>query len=490
MSVDLNSQSVTELRKMLREQFPSTKGQFSAFATKEICIAILSGVHQQSDYIVDDTSGSWVLAQGAVAQPAQAVRAPDGVIPTTVSPEPLEAGDHGKAKATDTTDKVSVVMAVKRAAAMIRVMDPHVADVVEQEFNAMAEVKQQLAEALAEKASMVMPVQKPLSECGKIVSVCGVDCPVISTELNPMFAYVPQVDPHYQFNYWRAERRTAASMLRQGADDLIKLLLANWRLHLVGPPGVGKTSVIEQFAARVGWPCIRMQGDKDVTTSDFLGEKTVTNGNIEFVYGVLPTAMKIGAIFIADEIDYFPPDCRTALNPVTEPNGKLVLTANGGEVIVPHPNFRIVATSNTKGFGDDTGLYPDAKVQNAALLSRFNATFGVTWLSPGEEAKLLVAKTGISKAIAKLMAKVAADTRAAAAKSELLYALTTRHLMSWASGASIVGLDHAFALCVLNKVPDQDATVISEITQRHMGNELKSLFDPGIKPQAAAESED
>jgi MoxR-like ATPase len=481
----LTAMETGQLRQMLRNAVPQSRGKFASYIAGSDCVAILNGDRLFTDYqIVLHANGSTqVVVVGAANLSAytgaqvvpnepddpNVMRTQDIRQPEIMGPGFGEAGSVADAAFDSKLERtLSAMEVLDPTAAQIMRAKMGEASAAAQKINAMSLAQLLLQKELDEANKRHKPAETlPLGK-GGIVTVCGVDCPVILDPTDPAYVHVPKSDPYFKFEYWTCKRGTS----RQNAGDLIKLLLADWRIHLVGPPGVGKTSVFVELGARCNWPVIRVQGDKDYTTDEFLGTKTVTNGNIEFVYGVLAQAMKIGAIFICDEIDYFPADVRACLNPVLEPGGKLLLTNNGGEVIHPHPNFRFVATSNTDGFGDQSGLYPDARVQNAALLSRIGATFHVNWLSKKNEASLLVARTGIDKATAGLIVAVADDTRKAADKDELMYPLTSRHLTKWAEGVGIVGMASAFALCVLNKVPDSDAAVILEISQRHFGDKL------------------
>ncbi|MFP3786240.1 AAA family ATPase, partial [Burkholderia sp. SIMBA_024] len=119
-----------------------------------------------------------------------------------------------------------------------------------------------------------------------------------------------------------------------------------------------------------GW--MRFNGNRDVTQMDFIGQWVARNGSTVFEHGPLPLAMKEGRVLILDEFDHMPAECSSIMHSVMEPGGKLVISTNGGEVITPHPNFRIVATANTIGHGDEHGQHPAAQVQDAAMRSRFD----------------------------------------------------------------------------------------------------------------------
>jgi cobaltochelatase CobS len=186
--------------------------------------------------------------------------------------------------------------------------------------------------------------------------------------------------------------------------------------------------------------------------------------------------MKEGHLLILDEVDHMPAECSSVMHSVMEPGGKLVLTSKGGEVISPHPNFRVVGTANTAGFGDDTGLHPNAQVQDFAFLSRFDCVFRVSWMGAADERDLLVKATGVRKADAELIVRIASDTRRAMENGDLMYPVTLRQTLAWAQTSQVCELSTGFALAVLNKLPDHDVAAVAEIAQRHFGDKLGGVL--------------
>jgi len=174
---------------------------------------------------------------------------------------------------------------------------------------------------------------------------------------------IPTTDEGYQFN-------------KEFTCNLIDAIYHNDRALLTGHKGVGKTSIIEQIAARINQPCIRINMNGETRISDFLGKMTLVNDKTVYSYGVLPNAMAQGAWLICDEIDMAEPNILSLLHPVLERGGKLVLKENNGETILPHENFRIFGTSNTIGVMQDfAGQYAGGNDQNQAFLDRWTVLF-------------------------------------------------------------------------------------------------------------------
>ncbi len=378
---DFNSLKVTELRQLLRERYPQTRGTFSAAATKEQCIKILDGTHSPEEIMMGE----------------------------------LNEGDHEVGGTNLGWDRTTQIESV-----------------------------------------------------GGKIKIADVLCPII----NPGHAAVPAIDKDYRFDYWIARRKCGHILFEQEAKDLVKLLTADYRCLLCGPPSVGKTSAVEQFAARCSWPTTRFNGNRDVTMQDFVGTYEARDGATVWVDGPLPTAMKNGHILILDEVDHMPAECSSALHSVLEKRGKLTIVANGGEVVSPHANFRIAATANTAGFGDESGLHPNAQVQDAALLSRFDVVFRVDWLETAAERDLLRRRTGIGKKDAELIVKMANDTRQASQEGSIMYPIDMRQTAAWAAVTVSSDIGTGLSLTVLNKIPNQDVAAVAEIAQRYLAERL------------------
>lgn len=238
-------------------------------------------------------------------------------------------------------------------------------------------------------------------------------------------------------------------------------------LFLTGPTGCGKTSIVMQVASRLNWPVQEVTCHGRMELGDLIGHYTMVNGNMAFVHGPLAVAVRDGHILVLNEIDLAEPSELAGLNGVLD-GMPLVIPENEGEVITPHPQFRIVATGNSVGSGDATGLYQGVLRQNMALMDRFRAV-EVRYLDPTIETTLLKKMAPfLSDVMASAMVRVANDIRTAfmgAGASQTTVTMSTRSLILWAHiTASFTGkpfaLAHAYRQVIVNKAEaDQKETL-------------------------------
>ncbi|MCL2001284.1 MAG: AAA family ATPase [Planctomycetes bacterium] len=268
---------------------------------------------------------------------------------------------------------------------------------------------------------------------------------------------VPVLDKDYRFD-------------PEQARAVLYSLTVNDRVLLVGPTGAGKSSLIMQLAARLNWPLTRVNLHGETSASDFIGQHKVKDGSVYFAYGVLPQAMTQGHILCLEELDAADPGILFSLQGVLEENGTLTLADNSGEVITPHPRFRLVATANTLGTGDDSGgLYTGTQVLNAAFLDRWTSVFRVEYLPVDEEAKLVTAKAPtLEHALVDGLVKLAGAIRKAIDEEALYSTFSTRRLLAFAGKIGPLGLSRALEVTVLNKLPKTDRAIVSELAQRHL----------------------
>lgn len=268
----------------------------------------------------------------------------------------------------------------------------------------------------------------------------------------------PEIDPDYIF-----ERNLLS-------DILFTLSNKNERLLLTGPTGSGKTSAPVQVCARLNLPVTRFSCDSDVTRSDFIGQWTLDGNNTKFLYGILPTAMREGRVLILDEWDTLNPSVSMLLQPVLEDNGKLILSETN-EVIETHPDFRIIATSNTVGMGDESGLYNGTQPQNYAQLNRFTMVEIVNYPAVSVEHKIITAKTGIEdKELLNKFTDVATMIREAFMKGEIMGTMSTRAVVNIAKKFIAFGdIKRTYSLCFTNMLNTDDRAFVGEVLNRIWG---------------------
>ena len=270
-------------------------------------------------------------------------------------------------------------------------------------------------------------------------------------------ALVPRINPAYLFS--------------PRFEDIVLDILENKRVMLIGHTGAGKTSFIEQVAARARYGVLRSNMNGQTTAGDFVGFWTVKGGETIWVDGVLPTAMREGLWLIVDEIDFAEPSILAALTAVLEPQGRLVLKEKGHEIVEPHPDFRLFATANAVGaMSRFRHLYQGANLMNEAFLDRWRV-YRVDYLSPEEEADVLVRTLAphLTRPLADTLARIAAECRAAFVREDLSSAFSTRRLIDWAELMLRTGdPERAAEPAIYAKVAREDAACIRAIGRHHI----------------------
>lgn len=258
--------------------------------------------------------------------------------------------------------------------------------------------------------------------------------------------------------------------------DLLKKVIIGFQLnkpvYLWGMHGTGKTTMLQQAAACTMRPFIRIQHSLNMQESDVLGQWTVKDGSTQFQLGPLPMAMINGWVYCADEYDTAMPNVTTVYQPVLEGQALLIKDAPPmWRKIVPHPDFRFVATGNTNGIGDETGLYQGTIMQNAANYSRFGITEEVRYMTPEIETNVLQSKAKLRKADAIRIVKFGNSIREQFADGKISMTVSPRELINAAElgvaygGNWAQGLELSFA----NRLSRVDKQVVAGLLQRMFG---------------------
>lgn len=279
---------------------------------------------------------------------------------------------------------------------------------------------------------------------------------------------VPAIDVNYVF-----DPKTTIAILAGFAF--------NNRVLIQGMHGTGKSTHIEQVAARLNWPCLRINFDSQITRLDLVGKDVIKLKNdkqiTEFKEGIIPFALRNGVVLVLDEYDAIKSDVAFVIQRLLEEEGKFALLEEN-EIITPHKNFRLFATSNTLGAGDDLGIYHGTNLINQAQMDRWNIVASLNYLSEEQELAILQKKlpflnSKLHQQTAKMMVKLANLSREAFKNGDLSTLISLRTLISW--GRNVETFDSvktAFVLSFLNKVIDDEKLVVSEFYQRVFGEEI------------------
>jgi len=280
--------------------------------------------------------------------------------------------------------------------------------------------------------------------------------------------HVPDLDPDYLFN-----RETTLAILAGFAY--------NRRVMVTGYHGTGKSTHIEQVAARLNWPCIRVNLDSHISRIDLIGKDAIVlqEGKqvTEFREGILPWAYQHNVALVFDEYDAGRPDVMFVIQRILESSGKLTLL-DQSRVIRPHPAFRIFATANTIGLGDTTGLYHGTQQINQAQMDRWSIITALNYLPHAQEVGIVLAKSKhfdneAGRKTISNMVRVADLTRNAFMQGDLSTVMSPRTVITWAQNAEIFGdVGFAFRVTFLNKCDELERSIVAEFYQRCFGEEL------------------
>jgi len=282
-------------------------------------------------------------------------------------------------------------------------------------------------------------------------------------------SYVPELDPDYLF-----DRETTLAILAGFAH--------NRRVMVSGYHGTGKSTHIEQVAARLNWPCVRVNLDSHVSRIDLVGKDAIVVKDglqiTEFKDGILPWAYQNNVALVFDEYDAGRPDVMFVIQRVLESSGRLTLL-DQSRVIRPHPAFRLFATANTVGLGDTTGLYHGTQQINQAQMDRWSIVTTLNYLPHDNEVNIVLSKakhfdTEEGRQTVSRMVRVADMTRQSFINGDLSTVMSPRTVITWAENARIFGdVSMAFRLTFLNKCDELERTLVAEHYQRAFGEELR-----------------
>ena len=280
--------------------------------------------------------------------------------------------------------------------------------------------------------------------------------------------YVPEIDKNYKF-----DRDTTLAILSGFSF--------NKRCLVSGYHGTGKSTHIEQVAARLNWPCIRVNLDSHISRIDLIGKDAIVikDGKqiTEFKEGILPWSIQNPVALVFDEYDAGRPDVMFVIQRVLEADGTFTLL-DKNKVIKQNKYFRLFATSNTVGLGDTTGLYHGTQQINQGQMDRWNIVTNLNYLTMEKEMEIILGKNkNLNNAKGKEkvsnMIKVATLTRKGFMGGDISTVMSPRTVLHWAENSEIFkDTGYAFRVTFLNKCDDAEKNTIAEYYQRCFGEDL------------------
>ncbi len=296
----------------------------------------------------------------------------------------------------------------------------------------------------------------------------GIDCDWEVPAFTQSNASVPDIDKTYQFDH-----DTTLAILAGFAH--------NRRVMIQGYHGTGKSTHIEQVAARLNWPCVRINLDSHVSRVDLIGKDTIVlkEGKqiTQWKEGLLPWSIQHPVALVFDEYDAGRPDVMFVIQRVLESEGRLTLL-DQNMIIRPHPAFRLFSTTNTVGLGDTTGLYHGTQQINQGQMDRWNIVVTLNYLPHDDEMNIMLAKfphlkTTEGKDMVDKMVRVADMTREGFINGDLSTLMSPRTVLAWIENTQIFNdRDLAFQLSFLNKCDETERPLIAEYYQRCFNVEL------------------
>ncbi|GAA6161598.1 cobaltochelatase subunit CobS [Ruegeria sp. HU-ET01832] len=306
------------------------------------------------------------------------------------------------------------------------------------------------------------------SEEISVRDVFGIDTGMQVKRFYEVTERVPEIDQTYKF-----DPETTLAILAGFTH--------NRRVMIQGYHGTGKSTHIEQVAARLNWPAVRVNLDSHISRIDLIGKDAIKLRDgvqiTEFSEGILPWALRNPVAIVFDEYDAGRADVMFVLQRVLEANGSLTLL-DQNEILTPHRYFRMFATANTVGLGDTTGLYHGTQQINQAQMDRWSLVATLNYLSHDAETMIVLSKaphynTAEGRKIVSQMVSVADLTRTAFMNGDLSTVMSPRTVINWAQNAEIFrDVGYAFRLSFLNKCDELERQTVAEFYQRCFDEEL------------------
>ncbi|MBR0679987.1 cobaltochelatase subunit CobS [Roseomonas eburnea] len=298
----------------------------------------------------------------------------------------------------------------------------------------------------------------------------GIDLDLEVPAFSVRTEHVPEVDSTYRFD-------------KETTLAIVAGFTFNRRVMIQGYHGTGKSTHIEQVAARLNWPCIRVNLDSHISRIDLIGKDAIVlkDGKqvTEFREGILPWALQHPCALVFDEYDAGRPDVMFVIQRVLEVEGKLTLL-DQNKVIRPNPYFRLFATANTVGLGDTTGLYHGTQQINQGQMDRWSIVATLNYLPHKQETEIVLAKLGAEgdarmKKQVEAMVALADLTRAGFIAGDISTVMSPRTVITWAENARIFGdVGFAFRLTFLNKCDEAERATVAEYYQRCFNEEVST----------------
>ena len=298
--------------------------------------------------------------------------------------------------------------------------------------------------------------------------VFGLDIDMTVPAFSERSEHVPDFDPDYLF-----DRDTTLAIMAGFAY--------NRRVMIQGYHGTGKSTHIEQVAARLNWPCVRVNLDSHISRIDLVGKDAIVlrDGQqvTEFREGILPWALQNPVALCFDEYDAGRPDVMFVIQRILEREGKLTLL-DQSKVIRPHNHFRLFATANTVGLGDTTGLYHGTQQINQGQMDRWSVVTTLNYLPHDEEVEIIIAKvksydSNEGRDTVNAMVQLADMTRTGFVSGDISTVMSPRTVITWAENAEIFSdVGYAFRVSFLNKCDETERAIVAEYYQRCFGQDL------------------